>query len=409
MVLNPPWSLQWSAERLGPLGQSRLPSVTAAFAAAGKAIDATLAAILIALDLLHDNGAALLIANEATLQRLVFEPQAPGNPIVKHIWRHDVFAGNPMTGREHGNYSPGWPVRRSDFQTGVIYFTPNHDLGPSENEAPASYSFASRSETTLEAWDALRSFAETQNGRRSAHNLSLRNGAIAVDLSLYDEAIVRVTPDLAEVAKRLNDLDGKNPLQVVMLRNERKFILGLLDPDRGLPWTVSPDLAAAVRAALDNYNRERSPLVPLPEIQRLGWLDEQDDILCRKDLFAPGSESDFPIFRVGARYPLSSLTVPVERMEWRANLAGVEEELELTGQELSLIVSSDRDVVFMEGRLQKPGVKIGGKPGDQYIDFTLQQLVDHFEIPEVPDLATLRRAEYQQRVAVLDALEAFFA
>ncbi len=271
-------------------------------------------------------------------------------------------------------------------------------------------------------WDALRAFAETQVGLRSPHNLALASGAIAVDLSLYDEAIVRITLALAESAKRLHELDGKNPLQVVMLRNERKFIMGLLDGDgqsgaRTLPWTVAPDLAAAVRAALDNYNRERSPLVPLPEIQRLGWLDEQDDILCQKDLFMT-DDLTAPVFRAGLRYRLNSLTVPVQRTEWRPNLAGVEEELELTGQELSLIISvpsasrcgsanSSRDFVFMEERLKKSNVMVADKPGDQYIDFTLQQLIDHFEIPEVPDLATLRRAEHDQRRAALADLEQF--
>ncbi len=103
MALNPPFSLQWDSTRLAPLGQSRLPSVAAAFQqaggrGAGLTIDATLATALIALDLLTDNGAAFLIANEATLQRLIFDAFAPGNAIVKHIWRHDVFPGNPIDG-----------------------------------------------------------------------------------------------------------------------------------------------------------------------------------------------------------------------------------------------------------------------------------------------------------------------
>ncbi len=58
---------------------------------------------------------------------------------------------------------------------------------------------------------------------------------ICVHLGLFDTALVKVNRDLAKAAKRLNDLDGRNPMQVVMQRDERNFILGLLKP--GAEWT----------------------------------------------------------------------------------------------------------------------------------------------------------------------------
>ncbi len=39
-------------------------------------------------------------------------------------------------------------------------------------------------------------------------------------------------------------------------------------------------------------------------------------------------------------------------------------------------------------------------------DFTLQELVAHFTIPEVPDVATMDPAEYGRNLEALDGLEA---
>jgi len=45
------------------------------------------------------------------------------------------------------------------------------------------------------------------------------------------------------------------------------------------------------------------------------------------------------------------------------------------------------------------------KDGKVQIDFTLQQLIEHFTIPDVPDVATLNPELHQLNVAVLHEIE----
>ena len=81
--LNPPWRLFWHRERLTHLLQSKCNAVQQAMAAkedinAGgcptDCIDSTIATLAIALDLCTVYGEGFLIANDATLQRLLFDP-----------------------------------------------------------------------------------------------------------------------------------------------------------------------------------------------------------------------------------------------------------------------------------------------------------------------------------------------
>lgn len=47
---------------------------------------------------------------------------------------------------------------------------------------------------------------------------------------------------------------------------------------------MDPALAVAVDRAIERYEDERTPLVALNPIQRLGYLDEYDEITCTADL-----------------------------------------------------------------------------------------------------------------------------
>ena len=96
---------------------------------------------------------------------------------------------------------------------------------------------------------------------------------------MFDTACGRV--DKVHAAE-LHALNGRKPIQLVVQRSQRQALLEAVKP--GSPWRVDPKLQTAVDAAIVEYNRVRAPLYPLPKIQRLGYLDEQDDILCNKDL-----------------------------------------------------------------------------------------------------------------------------
>jgi hypothetical protein len=74
--------------------------------------------------------------------------------------------------------------------------------------------------------------------------------------------------------------------------------------------------------------------------------------------------------------------------------------------------------VFMEARLRANNVRVsilkpGEKPGRQnedrlepcQIDFTLHQLVEHFVIPDVPDVARVNPDGYQRNLQLLKEIE----
>jgi hypothetical protein len=166
-VLNPPPDLRWDRERLKLLAESDCPCVQAAFAAhAGFAseltIDSTLATLCIALDLCSYYGEGFLVANESTLQRLIFAHQAPHQALAPFIWSHLVIEGNPMTDLKDCAGQEG-----QQFRTGVIYFARSHDAGP---PAPDSTLYQPPIITSLE--QAKHVCAELQE-----HRLALRLGA----------------------------------------------------------------------------------------------------------------------------------------------------------------------------------------------------------------------------------------
>ena len=98
-VLNPPWDCHWYRDKLQQGFDLSIPAVISAFEAhdgrtARDTIDSTVATLCMALDLCSSYGEGLLIANEATLQRLLFEPGAPHRALTQHIWAHLVIEGN---------------------------------------------------------------------------------------------------------------------------------------------------------------------------------------------------------------------------------------------------------------------------------------------------------------------------
>ncbi len=124
-VLNPPWDLHWYRERLEGLARSGRETVRLAWRATdarlgADTLDSTLATLMIALDRMSAYGEGLLIANEATLQRLLFN--GPHGALAQHVWAHLVVEGNLCSGTAKSKFREG-------FQTGIIWFAAGHDDG----------------------------------------------------------------------------------------------------------------------------------------------------------------------------------------------------------------------------------------------------------------------------------------
>lgn len=443
-ALNPPFDLHWSREHLGALAGASENAVAAAFAAhdgrTGRdTIDSTIATLCMALDLGSYYAEGYCIANAATVQRLILEPGAPHHALMAHLWAIVTIGGNICSGTAP---KPG----ASTFRTAVLYFAVSHTDGP-QLRADVDGIDAARTvlrdmaqrRLTLRTGAELRSYnrtpdtvakwkaaseeldrLQTQSAKPSSFHLWLDGtGHIATHLSLFDEHTID-----ASVVGALHSLRGLRPLQLVLKRETRDLLLrccGLKEP--ALPWRACPKLIGAVQSAVEEYHCQRAPIVPLPEIQRLGYIDENDTLHCKLDLHSShGSHKSQPIFQAGTHYPLRTQTITVTRKSSKWNAAGSKEDVEYTGQELAIFLkAAGREYCFMEGRLaQDDSVTLSAFDKDGWtapadsgadllakdaIDHDLQTLVRHFVIPDVPDIAALRPADYQSNLARLTELE----
>jgi hypothetical protein len=442
-VFNPPWDLHWYRDRLKALAGSSLPSVAEAFKALdprlGKAtIDSTVATMMVALDLMHPRGEGMLIANDDTLQRLILDSKAPHAPLAAHIWAHLILDGNPMTSEKQQTWD-----KDKTFRTGVIYFAASHldgaqftrhcaDLAEFEagvKEVANRYKYRRGGEVVSEytipddipdVWRAVGEEwkAQHEKVRTDYHIWLAPDGTIRTHLSLFDKESVKVDKREAE---RLFSLQGQRPMQLVVQASQRKDLLRAVN---GGIWRVHPELPRLVDQAVHEYHACRAPLAKLSPVQSLGYLDEENSIRCTKDLMGnvPVSplkayyfEKDNPTkrefklaFKAGQTYTLKTQTLHVERPKTKPDpLTGKDTEYLLVGQELAIYITGEggHEFCFMDARLKTDGVKIGEQYQPITIDFTLQDLVGHFAIPEVPDVAKCKPQEFQLNLQRLDELE----
>jgi predicted RNA methylase len=292
-VLNPPWRLLWHRERFADFANSDLDAVRDAYAATEPGtpegtLDSTIATLAMALDLCTHCGEGFLIANNNTLQRLLFNPGAPYAMLARHIWAHVVVEGNPMTGLNDCKWVKSDDGSSStDFKTGVIYFAADHTDGPRHYEVSQTADAISRipnpadrtqrmgselrnayyaNDDTVELWQIARERVAEESGKthRLPWNLWLdAGGHIRTALSRFEEKSVKTNKDQAE---RLFNLTGKMPMELVLQRAERDNLLQVLDHGG---WRVQPELRTAVEDAVRQYHAARAPLYPLPDIQRL--------------------------------------------------------------------------------------------------------------------------------------------
>jgi len=425
-VLNPPWDLHWYRDRLTHLLDSPVGAVGHAMEAHDgrtreECIDSTVASMCMALDLMSHYGEGLLIANESTLQRLILQEDAPHHALAAHVWAHLVIDGN-IAQMKVGEVEV--------FKTGVLYFARGHTcgqryLGRQWRQPGAITDLAAcqrmaldlsdqrhalrhgpvakpvgHSESTVQLWDAAaaewRSRRRENRANENPYNiwLSPDDGTVRTALSVFDTTTCRVDKFKA---KRLFSLNGKLPAQLVLQAAERRELMNTIA--EGSVWRVDPQLITAVEFAVAEYNAVRAPLYPLNRIQRLGYLDDQEEILCLKPLgpFVPGT-----------RYAIRTETLGVKRIGSKMNLSGYLDEVLYEGSELALYINGGKELLFMDKRLAKSDVTLSiqqeGDPSP--IDYTLEDLAEHFEIPEVPDVAITNPEGYNNNLARLRQIEA---
>lgn len=170
-------------------------------------------------------------------------------------------------------------------------------------------------------------------------------------------------------------------------------------------WTIDPAAQTAIDSALASFDRDRAPLAPLNLIQRIGWLDEHEEITCIRP---------FECFEEGKSYPLSSRTVEWKKATLRPRYqAGVrdEESVQTRGTDLQLTIHhgavqhhftyTPANLAGLPPRRDTPVEQLGGAN-----HHTLETLAEHFHIPEVPDITQIFPDQFAANLALIDQLEA---
>jgi hypothetical protein len=434
-VLNFPFDHHWYRERLAFLGDSNCRAVEMAFSkhdgrTSEDTIDSTIAGLCLALDRCSPWGEGYIIANHNTVNRLLWNDDAPHAALAAHIWCRVTVNHNICDGRE-------------GMLTDILYFARSHTSGCNKEihsitslaEAAQQLAVVGKSRlglragsvvrqyegghtaSTAELWDAIGLEWRTDQGKNrptdQRWNIWLdTDGTLATNLTPFQEA---AEPLKKEQYVRLHALKGKHPMQLILQKAERK------DLERavfGTIWRVAPAVIEAVQGALAEYNAVRSPLYPLSQIQRLGYLDDNDDILCLKDLWLVDGVTSLggtpmppgePTFKAGQRYTIRTETISVTRLGQKMNVTGSLDDVSWEGSELALFIRDGEGIerLFMEGHLAQSNVRLSiqaeGAPSP--IEFNLQHLIEHFEIPEVPDVAAVHPEAYQHNLALLHLIE----
>ena len=310
--------------------------------------------------------------------------------------------------------------------------------------APARICIPSRT-SIRPPWPAFTAAAREFDARQQADrpqefNLWLERGTIRRHLTPFQSFSGRIPKD---AVKALDAIQGKTPMALVVAKETR---VQLLRAVRSECWRVDPALVAAVENAVRQYNANRAPFYPLNDVQRLGFLDEEDSILCKKS----GSG-----FVAGRRYPISCSTEHVSREHKRPNIQGEMETVTLSGQEMAIVITDDhakrqvtamtsgwtgyddgdfdaeagnyREVhhfateqlarswqgghttgnqtvhIFRVQDADKDGAQADKRLGR--VHHSVAELVELFEIPDVPDVSVVHADRYAANVARIHEIE----
>jgi len=193
-------------------------------------------------------------------------------------------------------------------------------------------------------------------------------------------------------ARAESPLAGRTPAELVIMVQTRKLLQTLL---RNKRLRISDDLRSAIQAALRSRARLAAPLIPLGPEQRLGWLDEAAELICSSPLTVPG---DAEAFSSGRAYNLACRTVPTSQIVVGQTVAGMPEEILVSGSELL--------VTLRDNALRLHVFAHNTPPPDPRIhkSHPLETLLRHFIVPDVPDIATIFPSRFQKLKSQLAAL-----
>lgn len=373
LALNPPTGLEWTFKN--------------------KKYDSVHATILTANSLLSPRGEAIIVCPTTDYQRIL----AKTPKVLKHVWLACDM--------------PSFFPEAQPKQITCLYLSREQDNGDSPTKshtihakAPDTllsdlYQLRNKYRPAMGIQDVMQRTHDTEtkftackeeidrnhHGKKSTPNVSIdARGYIITHLTSYQ----RHDTTLSSIQKNaLNQFHNKHPYQCVLAKDIRKSISKIITSSR---WTFCQNSISAIKKAIASYNHGRISLTPLTPIQRLGWVDDEDNILCIQDIGH---------FKSGVRYPVTTSTVEFIKKQTRpciVNGKRTKETVEVNGHDLNISISEPADKVSYQFRHNPDQSR-------QY-SYDLNTLVDHFEMPKVPDVSQARPKLYQENLDKLDNL-----
>lgn len=172
-------------------------------------------------------------------------------------------------------------------------------------------------------------------------------------------------------------LHGMTPAEALQSKETRRLL-------RSIPAErCSEDLRSVVANALLDYSVRTAPLLPLPESQCLGWLDEHSHLLCRLSMDSA--------FTRGSSYPINCGEISARRLTTKTTIQGTKAEVAITGSELLVTIRDEqgRDHSFFNWG------------GPDPFAHSLETLIEHFQIPPVPDITQILPARFRKNKKAL--------
>lgn len=407
IVANPPFSLRWKMQRfIWQTVGNRLEASPSSSEAAPVTMNSTQATFEAIHAMLSKRGEGMMLCNAATCSRLL-----EGRPLWSKTWLRLTLP----------NF---FPDTAQKMEMAAIYFASSHK-GRAPMELTAADAMPATIRRTLEfaaqkrdklikgdtvrrpyqclpntatTFDAVKGewkrITEAQYANLNGYNIRLTADG---KLNCYLTPFQKLTGDVpGALVDAIAKIHGQHPAALVVQRISRK---ALLLAAKGAIWRVHPDVVEAVADAIRSYNAVRAPLRPLNTVQRLGHLDEEDEIRCERPLGIG--------FSAGRTYPLESETLHGRKIERRPHHRfagkGKTEQVLVSGQELLLRIKDDAGKwhAFTQYNLGK--AQQMERPEEHF--HLLAELVECFHIPEVPDVAQVHPEKFATYQARLRALE----
>jgi hypothetical protein len=186
--------------------------------------------------------------------------------------------------------------------------------------------------------------------------------------------------------------------------------LALLHTVRDAGWKVDPALIKSVDSAVTEYHRSRIPFIKPTLAMRVAWAEEEDSLT---------AADNWGEFKAGESYRLTSETFEGRKIEARPHPEYGEEEVMISGQELMICINDSKGHLhgFTQYALDRDSIHANydSDSDDETLQspmlmrihqfHSLRDLMVHFNMPDVPDIAEVSPDLYQHYIKKLKALE----